>query len=254
MLFGVDRSIVSNWRFEYKYRIPYTRYLRLRAGLTPYMVPDHFTGISQEGRYYLRSLYFDTADYRAYHEKMGGDFGRTKLRIRSYDRGLSADSVIRVELKTRRGTPMEKFSAFVTPGDYEAYMKSRHWPETDNPVLTEFTRLVRLRELSPKLIVEYYREALVPRGRDDVRVTFDFDVRSTSARTLFPDRSFWRHHHRDEVIFEVKCRNSIPDWLAQFIKQHGIKPVANSKYTRAVEVCRNDVVSPMWTQGFVLKK
>lgn len=251
MLFGVDRSIVSNWRFEYKYRITVALYLRLRAGLTPYMQPDRYTDMAPGGRYYLRSLYFDTADYRAYHEKMGGDFGRTKLRLRSYSRSLSPGGVIRAELKTRRGTPIEKFGALVTPGDYEAYMKSRHWPETDNPVLTEFSRLVRLRELSPKLIVEYQREALTPRGREDVRVTFDFDVRSTSARTLFPDRGFWRHHHRDEVIFEVKCRNSIPDWLAQLIKQHGLKPVANSKYTRAVEVCRHDVVTPMWTQGYV---
>src|SRR5690606_10012800 len=117
------------------------------------------------------------------------------------------ESVVRVELKTRRGSPMEKFSAFVTPADYASYLVSRHWQDEANPVLTEFTRLVRLRELSPKLIVEYYREALVPRSRDDVRVTFDFDVRSTTAKTLFPGRSFWRHHHRDEVIFEVKCRN-----------------------------------------------
>jgi hypothetical protein len=254
MLFGVDRSIVSNWRFEYKYRIPYAKYLQLRAGLTPYVVPDHYAEISPKGRYYLRSLYYDTADYRAYHEKMGGDFGRTKLRIRSYDRTLTAQSVIRAELKTRRGTPMEKFSAFVSPQDYEHYMSSKRWDDEENPVLVEFARLVRLRELSPKLVVEYCREGLVPRSRDDVRVTFDFDVRSTSATTLFPTRSFWRHHHRDEVIFEVKCRKDIPHWLAQIIKQHGIKPVANSKYTRAVEVCRNDVVTPMWTQGFVVKR
>ena len=253
MLFRVNRAIESNWRFEYKYRLPLQRYEQLRNSLVPYAEPDLYTIRSGKGAYYLRSLYFDTTDYRAYHEKMGGDFGRTKLRIRSYGREFSANSIIRAEIKTRRGTPMEKFSTFVSAGAYSEFMATRQWPDADNPILTEFSRLVLLRELRPKLIVEYDREGLISRARDDIRLTFDLKVRSTSADELFPGQRFWQDHHRHEFIFEVKCRNKMPDWLVGIIKQHGIKPVANSKYTRAVEVCRHDVVIPMWTQGFVTK-
>ena len=254
MLFLKSRDVTGNWRFEYKYKLPLALYRQVRHSLVPYTEPDDYTRAAIGKAYLVRSLYYDTDDFRAYHEKIGGDYGRTKLRIRTYGSELSGDSVIRVELKTRRGPPMEKFSTFVSADSYAAFMQTRHWPEIGNAVLAEFERLVHLRALRPKLLVEYSREGLKPRSREDLRITFDHRVQSASATSLFPDHIYLRDHHRHETILEVKCRNEQPTWLAKLIKLHGLKPMANSKYTRGIEISRHDVVTPMWTQGYLEAK
>jgi SPX domain protein involved in polyphosphate accumulation len=244
------RPVESNWRFEYKYRISPWQYHQVRNALVPYMMPDEHTRVAPADRYLVRSLYFDTYDYQAFHEKMGGDFGRIKIRIRSYTKTMSEETPIRVELKTRRGSAMEKFSSFVPAAYYTEFIQTGHWPAEDSPVLTEFERLYYLRALRPKLLVEYHREGLKSRSREDLRITFDFDVHSAGTATLFPETIFFRDHHPNVITLEIKCRNQQPTWLSKLVRQHGLKWVANSKYTRGIEVSRPDVITPMWSQGY----
>jgi hypothetical protein len=251
LLLPWKRPVEGLWRFELKYRISHWQYRQVRNAIVPYMEPDEFSLADPSGFYLVRSLYFDTYNYQAYHEKMGGDFGRIKIRIRSYSNTMTENIPLRVELKTRRGTAMEKFSSFVPAFYYSQFMKTHHWPSYDSPVLTEFERLFHLRSLQPKLLVEYRREGLLPRGREDLRITFDHKVHSASSASLFPEKPFFRTHDNNEIIMEVKCRTAQPAWLSRLIQQQGLKWVANSKYTRGIEVSRPDAVTPMWSQGYI---
>jgi hypothetical protein len=104
------REVWSTWRFELKYKVPIQKYYEIRNAMVPHMEPDEFTRDKDE--YLVRSLYFDTHNYQAYHEKINGDFGRIKIRVRSYSDQKRIDAPLRVELKTRRGAAMEKFSSF----------------------------------------------------------------------------------------------------------------------------------------------
>lgn len=231
------------WRFEIKYRISPAQYYAVKSAMLPYMEPDFYTRRSR-GRYLVRSLYFDTNVYQAYEEKIAGDFRRIKLRLRSYSDAADGTPV-RVELKTRRGPVMEKHRCFVEPSDCAHFLKEWHWPApTDDPVLVEFERLVHLRVQRPKVLVEYRREGLRARSRDDLRITFDHNVRSAGATSIFPEHPFFRDHHRHQVIMEVKFRFDYPVWLTALVKRYGLKIVANSKYARAVEVAQPDVVVP----------
>ncbi len=246
MAFSFKRQYRADWRFELKYRMTPMQYHRVKSALLPYMESDSYTEKSHTGRYLVRSLYFDTSRYQSYHEKMEGDYGRIKARIRSYSSTDEGGTPLRVELKTRRGSAMEKHSCFVTASDCAHFLKDWHWPVLDNLVLIEFERLLHLRALRPKVLVEYEREGLRTRSRDDLRITFDHEVRSASASAVFPERPFFRAHHRHVVIMEIKCRLQQPAWLTALVKDHGLKFVANSKYTRAIEVARPDVVTPSW--------
>lgn len=243
------REVWSTWRFEHKYRIPALQYYQIRNAMTPHMEPDEFT--VDQGEYLVRSLYFDTDRYQAYHEKINGDFGRIKIRVRSYAATHREDAPLRVELKTRRGAAMEKFSSFVPLSSYQAFMETGHWPEhEDSSVLTEFARLYHLRTLRPKLLIQYQREGLVSRRREDLRITFDHHVESCSATEIFPAHTYFRPHHPETVILEIKCKNDQPVWLSRLVRQHGLKLVASSKYAMGVEISRPDVVTPMWSQGY----
>jgi hypothetical protein len=245
------RPVLSNWRFELKYRLSPQQYHQVHSALVPYMEPDPYTRGAPSGLYLVRSLYYDTYDYKAYHEKMGGDYGRTKLRIRAYTNDPGENQPVRVELKTRRGSAMEKFSIFVPGADGRTFLETRHWPRHDSPVLTEFERLLHLWALRPKLLVEYQREGLQSRQREDLRITFDHHVHSTASSSLFPQHPFFRKHHPHTIILEIKCRNEQPQWLTKLIKTHRLKFVANSKYTQGIEISRPDAVTPTWSSGYV---
>lgn len=232
------------WRFEYKYQLTRLQYYRLRNALFSYTEPDYYTRISPDKRYRVRSLYYDNDLFQAYFEKIEGNFGRIKCRIRCYAETLTKDMVIRVELKNRWGEAIEKYSTFITPAEYLSFLENRHWPEQSNPVLQEFERIYYLRALKPKVLVEYFREGYRPRNRDDVRITLDHDVRSCLADNLFPKPPLFKYHHYHIIILEIKCRTQQPAWLSRLVRQHGLKYIANSKYTQGIEAVRPDLINP----------
>lgn len=57
-------------RHELKFLVSARSVLLLRQRLSRVMEPDPHAG--PEGRYFIRSLYFDDMDYTAYREKLNG--------------------------------------------------------------------------------------------------------------------------------------------------------------------------------------
>jgi hypothetical protein len=237
----------GNWRFEYKYRLYPQQYHQVRAAIRPFMRLDTYTSSAPQGRYLVRSLYFDSADLRAFQEKVNGDCDRTKLRIRTYTRSLQENSVIRVEMKARKGMSMEKHSTFISHAYYHWFMQSNHWPVLDDPLLVEFERYVRLKTLAPLVLVEYYREGFSARAQQGLRITFDHQVQSVKATTLFPLAPIFRAHQRGFIILEIKCDKSQPPWLHQLVQTQGLRFMANSKFAQGIETSRPELVQPSWS-------
>ena len=237
----------GNWRFEYKYRLYPRQYHQVRAAIRPFVRSDAFTSSAPQGRYLVRSLYFDSADLRAYQEKVNGDCDRTKLRIRTYARSLQENPDIRVEMKARKGMSMEKHGTFISPAYYQGFMQSNHWPALDDPLLVEFERYIHLKTLVPLVLVEYRREGFSARAQQGLRITFDHKVKSARATTLFPLAPVFRAHQRGVIVLEIKCDKSKPHWLRELVQAHGLRFVANSKFTQSIEVVRPELVRPSWS-------
>ena len=235
------------WRYELKFRLNLWQYNQVKHALVPHMKMDGFSLRAPDRKYLVRSLYYDSSDYMSYKEKVDGSFGRIKMRLRSYSDSPEDQGQVRVELKTRRGNTMVKYCSFVSHGEYEEFLRSKHWPSTEDAVLSEFERLVLVRNQSPKLLVQYRREGYEPRDRSGYRVTFDHSVKSASATTLFPNQPLFRDHYANEVILEVKCRHQRPLWLANVMMRYGLKYTANSKYVQGVELACPDVITPTWS-------
>ncbi len=239
-----NNTEVIPWRFEYKYRLTVRQYYQMKNALAPYMKQDDYTRKAANKRYLVRSLYFDNDQFQAYYEKIEGNFGRIKCRIRTYTDSFENNPVLRVELKNRWGESIEKYSTFITPADYLDFLQNHHWADPDNPVLQEFERIYYLRAMRPKVLVEYYREGYMPRTNGDLRITLDHDVRSCYTDSLFPKPPLFKYHHNHTVVLEIKCRHKQPAWLSQLVRQHSLKYIANSKYTQGIEAVRPDLVSP----------
>lgn len=233
------------WRFELKYRLNWIQYHKMRAAIRPYMRTDYYTRVAPRNRYLVRSLYFDDYDHRAFLEKMDGDSDRVKFRLRTYSVSVSADSVVKVELKVRKGNAMIKHGSLVSLADLQDFLRKKHWPETDDPVLIEFERYLHLKSLQPQILIEYFREGFEDRAKSDLRVTFDHRVRSAHCAELFPSSPvFFRSHHPHGIVLEIKGRRLPPSWLRRMVREHGLKILANSKFTQGILAARQELYHP----------
>lgn len=239
-----------NWRFEYKYRLAYDHYLRVRSFILPYMKKDPFTDGPGGRRYIVRSLYFDTDKLDAFVEKLNGDQDRVKLRIRSYQSKAEKDMLLRVEFKARKGMAMEKHSTWVSLDAYRQFMDTWHWPDRSDPVLLEFERYVHLKGMRPKVLVEYEREGYLSRIDGLVRTTFDHHVKSAEAEDIFPNQAFFRKYYPGMVVFEIKCDKRQPFWLRKLVQEQGLKLIANSKFAQGIELSRSDVIRATWSSEY----
>lgn len=238
-------SLQGNWRFEVKYRISVFDYHKIRLAITPFMTPDNFSCVSLTRKYLVRSLYYDTYDYKIYQEKMSGDHERVKFRLRTYSKDISNDSIVKAEMKIRKGNAMEKISIPVTNNEYESFMSSRHWSKASHPALIEFERLIHLWALYPQVLVEYHRHGYHDREKKGIRITFDHKVKGAHETTLYPaEHIFFREFHPGLVVMEIKCRNEMPDWLRNIIRNYGLRWVANSKFTQGIQAGRKDLYYP----------
>ncbi|TVR30868.1 MAG: polyphosphate polymerase domain-containing protein [Spirochaetaceae bacterium] len=231
-------------RFERKCLLSLAGYYRLKAALSVTLEADNYSRLQSGGRYLVRSIYYDTRDLRSYYEKEDGNFGRIKLRLRAYTDVPAARDPVSVELKTKSGNVMTKYSTHVSYSDYLHFERSGHWPDTSDPVVMEFERLRHVRALEPVVLVQYRREGYRSRDRLPLRVTLDHGVLSARARSLFPAGTILTPHRPRHVILEIKTAAREPRWLTDLVLQHALKPVSNSKYVQGIEVIRPSMVTP----------
>lgn len=226
-------------RFEYKYLLTLSEYYALKHSLTPFITPDEYTQKSDKKRYLVRSLYYDTHHLKAFHERDEGIFGRIKLRLRVYTNKYLEQETLSIELKTKKGLNMVKYSALMPLNNYPEFLEKNTFnDDVKNQVVEEFLRLMHVRQLTPQLLVEYEREGYISKFKEPLRLTFDHNVSSARAKTLFEDDLNLKIHQPSHVIFEIKCEQERPKWLNQIIKKHRLKMTSNSKYVQGIEIIK----------------
>lgn len=214
------------FRHEIKHEIGYADILILRKRLSAVMKADPY---ATDGRYAIRSLYFDSPDDKALREKIDGAMLREKYRIRLYNYDTS---VIRLERKYKYGGLGRKDSALLTIGQAESIVNGNvDWMKThDNAVIRGFYSRIRHERLDAKVIVDYIREPFVfPAG--NVRVTLDYSIRTALRCT-----DFLNPHcptipvMGDPCILEVKWDNFLPDVIRNAVQLGDRHATAYSKY------------------------
>lgn len=231
-------------RFEYKYILSHAQYYAVKNALMPYVNKDFYTINAPDGRYLVRSIYYDTHLLKAFHERNDGQYGRIKLRIRAYQNKPTKEGLISVELKTKKGQAMVKYSTLIPMKSFENYTSTGLFLEDTHPVLDEFIRLEKARTLEPQLIVEYKREGYQPKAKGNLRITFDHGVSSARAKHLFDPNILLKPHRPKNVILEIKCQKAQPKWLQRIVKSHNLKIITNSKYVQGVEIVRPSMITP----------
>jgi hypothetical protein len=226
-------------RLELKYVLDRTTRTALARNLAALMHPDPHA--DSDGVYLVRSLYFDTPDYMAYHEKLSGASMRHKLRVRVYGKDPSQTRYVRLEIKSRYVNAVHKIAVDVPREEYndiERALKQRVLPPTrllNNSDLQEILRLQRQYNMEPKVIVQYRRQALERKEISRVRVSFDDELLATRHLELLgPLRGARRLLQLGHAVFEIKVDGTLPYWLHALISKYNLQSEAVSKYCYAV--------------------
>lgn len=215
-------------RHEQKHFINAVDYRAIRSRLRFILRHDEHAG--PDGRYVIRSLYFDNADDKALLEKIDGLNRRTKFRIRFYN---SDPSFIRLEKKTRIDGLSSKESAPITRDQCSALLAGNtgFLRSSAQPLFVELYARMAGDLLRPKTIVDYVREAYVYRP-GNVRVTFDTSMRTGLASTdVFSSNvPTVEALGGSYVIMEVKYDAFLPDIIADAVQTDARGACAISKY------------------------
>lgn len=233
--------MISSLRFEAKYLLDYSSYYRVRSSLMPFCGLDEFSRSSPRGRYLVRSLYYDTADYKTYVEKVTGVSDRNKLRIRTYFPIREETAFLNVEQKRRYGKLIAKYTSRISIDQYDRFVRTGSWGDTEDALLQDFERIVRTQHLKPVTVVNYMREAYVARDRSGVRFSFDHDVRYARSSDLFFEEWRYKRDLGRNIVFEIKCSRDDIGWISDLVRRHDLKAVPNSKYVNAIDHTRQAI-------------
>ena len=125
-------ELTGNYRHELKYQIGPADHLALRQRLKAVMQQDLHTGA--DGRYTIRSVYFDDMDDRCFYENENGTDPREKFRIRIYN---ASDRRISLECKRKEHTMTNKESCRLSREQFDKILAGQQ-PALDSPLLRRF--------------------------------------------------------------------------------------------------------------------
>lgn len=217
-----------HYRHEWKHEINMADLYAIRARLKVVARGDPN---AKDGKYFIRSLYFDNLSDKALREKIDGVDRREKFRIRYYNNDTS---FIKLEKKSKVNGLETKYSAPLTKeeaqrivcGDYEFQRESQH------SLLQEFYCKIRYQGLKPRTIVDYTREPFIY-GPGNVRVTFDYNIRTGLTCTDFLNPDCVTIPAGDQiVILEVKWDEFLPSIIKSAVQMPGRRVTAFSKYAQ----------------------
>jgi len=193
------------------------------------MLPDANAG--EDGKYLVRSLYFDDVFNTAYSDKLAGVQIRKKYRIRTYGNS-NPNTVINAECKFKQDAYIAKTSAAISKDGFYRILNGRYdflLKENHNLLRDFYVQLTM--GLRPKVIVDYDREAFVtPEG--NVRVTFDHAVRSGFNTYDILSNDVWQIPVFDpgQLVLEVKYDEFLPNKVRNALKLGALEEIAVSKY------------------------
>ena len=214
-----------DFRHEIKHEINYSDMMTIRHRLSTVAYSDPHT---IDGKYFIRSLYFDDLADKALMEKVNGMSRREKFRIRYYN---GDTSVIHLEKKSKIDHLGNKQSAPLTAEQAQSIVDGdTAWMlDSKYPLIRELYSKMQTQGIGHKTIVDYTREPFIyPAG--NVRVTLDYNIRSGMRCTDFLDPNCVTVPVSDSIILEVKWDGFLPDIIRDAVALSDRREGAFSKY------------------------
>lgn len=224
----MGREETEKYRHELKYLVSNGEVMMIRSRITGLLQPDAHTG--PEGRYSIRSLYFDDYDNTCLAENEDGTDPREKFRIRIYN---GSAQHIRLECKRKeRGKTLKK-ACSLTEAQTRQLMQGKPLGNLNDqpPLLRKLTLQMLTRGMRPVVIVEYDRIPYVCRN-GNVRITLDTNIASSRAIDCFLEETIPKRLvlPLGQQLMEVKYDEYLPDYIYRSLQLTNLRQTAFSKY------------------------
>lgn len=204
-------------RFEFKYLVSTEQKNKIIKQIQPFMYLDPF--VTSGSSYLITSLYLDSPSLTFYRQNEAGLPDRKKIRFRYYDNNKK---IIFKEIK-RKSQDIVYKDRVLSDGP------------PDSPVETEIKQLTRLLHLQPTLWINYVRQPWID-PKNNLRITFDSDINTTSAKQQFSQETKWfKKILPGYNIMELKFDGKLPWQIFNIISKHSLIREALSKYRLAIE-------------------
>ena len=182
-----------------------------------------------DGKYLIRSLYFDNLSDQALREKLDGVNRREKFRIRYYNGDISE---IHLEKKGKYAGLGTKDRAVLSAKEAQSIVDGeiRLMLDDERPLVHELYVKMKNGGFRPKTIVDYTREPFVY-SPGNVRVTLDYNIRTRLQCTDFlnPD-CVTVPAGAPVTILEVKWDAFLPSVIRDAVQLGGRQTTSFSKY------------------------
>lgn len=224
-------------RHEKKYRLTEEQYFLLTERIAKYMRGDQY------GLHTICSLYFDTDDFLLIRRSIEKPVYKEKLRLRSY--GIpSPDSTVFLELKKKLDGVTYKRRISLTFAETERYLKDGQLPEKTGQIFEEIDWVIKRYKACPKVLLFYERIALYGMEDENLRITFDSNIRFRTEKLDFAHGDSGTPLLKDgERIMEIKIAGAFPVWLSRLLAELNIYPTSFSKYSTAYCMLKGGLIS-----------
>ena len=212
-------------RYEKKYVLTGEQYVRLMQMIGPRLQDDAY------GKSTVCNIYFDTPDYRLIRASIEKPVFKEKLRMRVYNIP-TADSTAFVEIKRKYKGIVYKRRVSMRYDEAVRWLCRGQQPPFDAqiPQEIEYCRTC-YGTLQPKVSLFYDRIAFIGKDDENLRVTFDSNIRYRATRLdLSLGDGGCTRIDDGNIVMEIKCEQAFPLWLSEALSELSIFPATFSKY------------------------
>lgn len=185
------------------------------------------------------NIYFDTDQYFLINTSIQKPPYKEKLRLRSY--GIpNSNSLVYLEIKKKYKGIVNKRRISLTLSQAQELLKNNTLPKESTQILSELAYFIKYYQPKPKVFIAYERNALIGSDDNELRITFDSQLRRRYDELDFTYGSHGKLLlNPDQVLMEIKAANAYPLWLTHVLSDMKVYPTSFSKYGTAY---MNDMV------------
>jgi hypothetical protein len=211
-------------RYEKKYLLSDYQYKLLRERLAEYMEQDSY------GLHTINNIYYDTDDYRLIRESLSKPVYKEKLRLRSYGTPTS-DSKVFLEIKKKYDGVVYKRRVSLGLEEANKYVLKGKQPSKTCQITKEIDWFLKSYDLTPKVFIAYDRIALFGKEDNDLRITFDTNIRWREDNLDLTKGSSGRQLLQPgQILMEIKIPGVMPLWMSHMLDELDIRSTSFSKY------------------------
>lgn len=219
----MSEAIDTFKRVEDKYRITFEQMESLLAAWSDHMHKDVYY------RYRVHSVYYDSENCDLIVHGLQKTGYKMKLRLRCYGQPGSNKPVF-LETKKKLGDIVYKKRLQLSEREAYDYLDYGIMHHVHNNTAGEIDYMMNYYNLKPKVLIAYDRECYAADREEDVRITFDTNIRYRIDDPDLSENGTEEELAPGMIMMEIKAMDRYPMWIVKELSAMKLYRTSFSKY------------------------